>query len=107
MWRDATTPLFWTPSNFGGVGKGGNVSYPLSESLLKKDGCGALVDLANDTLDQATGEVVCRHASASYNGTHSTELLSRAVVNDVLAHNTTRPLFSYLLQRIRLTCDVA
>ena len=37
VWRDPSTPLFWTPSNFGGEGKGGNVTYPLSGKLLASD----------------------------------------------------------------------
>lgn len=90
VWRDPTTPLFWTPSNFGGRGKGGNVTYPLMHT---KDQCGALVDLANDTLDAATGKAILRHADASCNGTHSTELLATQVIHDINAHDTSRPLF--------------
>lgn len=90
VWRDPTTPLFWTPSNFGGPGKGGNVTYPLMHT---KDRCGALVDLANDTLDATTGRIILRHADASLNGTHSTELLAKQVVDDIAGHDTSRPLF--------------
>jgi arylsulfatase A-like enzyme len=96
VWRDPSTPLFWTPSNFGGVGKGGNVSYPLSPHVLAKDRCGALVDLANDTLDSKTGNIVLRHADSKYNGTHSTELLATQVVLDIESHDKSRPLFVYL-----------
>jgi hypothetical protein len=90
VWRDPTTPLFWTPSNFGGRGKGGNVTYPLKHTT---DHCGALVDLANDTLDAETGKVSLRHADAACNGTHSTELLATQVVQDINKHDTSRPLF--------------
>ena len=79
VWRDPSTPLFWTPSNFGGEGEGGNVTWPLSDALLAKDRCGALVDLANDTRGP-DGEIVLRHAPASCNGTHSTELMAAQVV---------------------------
>ena len=95
VWEDTSTPLWWTPSNFGGKGKGGNVSWPLSKTLLKKDQCGALVDLANDTLD-VSGAMLLRHADASCNGTHSTELQSREVVRDIERHDVSRPLFAYV-----------
>eukprot|EP01052_Picozoa_sp_SAG31_P059181 SAG31_NODE_18508_length_633_cov_1.327715_2_plen_91_part_00 len=68
------------------------MTYPLSHSILAKDHCGALVDLANDSL--VDGEIVLRHASARYNGTHSTELLTTAIVNDIAAHDVSRPLFA-------------
>lgn len=90
VWRDPATPLFWTPSNFGGQGKGGNVTYPLMHTT---DHCGALVDLANDTLDAASGKVILRHADVSCNGTHSTELLATQVVHDINRHDSSRPLF--------------
>ena len=98
VWTDPSTPLFWTPSNFGGTGKGGNVSYPLSAKLLAKDKggpCGALVDLANDSRT-ADGRAVLRHASAACNGTHSTELQATQVVADIASHDTARPLFAYV-----------
>lgn len=37
-----------------------------------------------------------RHAAASHNGTHSTELLSRAVIHDLERHDVTRPLFAFI-----------
>ena len=98
VWTDPSTPLFWTPSNFGGTGMGGNVSYPLSAKLLAKDKggpCGALVDLANDSRT-ADGRPVLRHASAACNGTHSTELQATQVVADIASHDTARPLFAYV-----------
>ena len=95
VWRDPTTPLWWTPSNFGGEGQGGNVSFPLSRKVLAKDQCGALVDLANDTLS-ASGNVILRHADASCNGTHSTELLATQVIKDIGSHDLSRPIFAYV-----------
>lgn len=94
IWRAPTTDLWWTPSNFGCKGCGSNATHPLSDSVLRRDRCGALVDLADDKL--VDGEIVLRHADPALNGTHSTELMTARVVNDIKFHNTSKPLYAYV-----------
>jgi hypothetical protein len=69
VWALPGVPYWWTPSV--------NETHPAAGS---DDGCGALVDYANDS---ATGGL--RPASPALNGTHSTEVLATAVVRDVRA----------------------
>ena len=95
MWRDASTPLWWTPSNLGCKGCGSNATRPLSKKLLKVDRCGALVDLADDKRGK-DGKIQLAHAAATLNGTHSTELMAARVVADIGAHNVSKPLYAYV-----------
>ena len=99
VWTDPSVPLWWTPTNFGCTGCGANASgWPLPPDKLH-DGCGALVDLADD-IDSVAADgrhtPVLRHAAATFNGTHSTDLIAARVVADIETHDVSRPLFAYV-----------
>eukprot|EP00038_Savillea_parva_P012281 m.203553 g.203553 ORF g.203553 m.203553 type:complete len:523 (+) comp22152_c0_seq1:1-1569(+) len=76
VWKDPGIPYWWTPAD--------RAQYP-------PVGCGALVDLTNNTGDSL------EPASSSLNGTFSSELTTTAVCNVIDNHpSNTEPIFLYV-----------
>jgi arylsulfatase A-like enzyme len=76
----ANAPYWWTPQ--------ANKTWP----LRTKDGCGALIDLANDSA--TTG---IQPASFALNGTHSTDYITERLLLDIQTHpRQGSPLFAYV-----------
>eukprot|EP00041_Stephanoeca_diplocostata_P018063 m.374793 g.374793 ORF g.374793 m.374793 type:complete len:307 (-) comp20910_c0_seq1:1957-2877(-) len=76
VWKQPGIPYWWTPSD--------NVSHPTQ-------GCGALVDLSNNT----AGDL--HPASPALNGSFSTDILGREAVRVIEAHpDPATPFFMYM-----------